>query len=292
MQIVNIEELYRKIESKTICSENDVIRDHFRTINVISCEKCGSFLLPRSNDRFKFKFHCSKCDAKTTRNALKIRNYGMSFIEILYCIYYMALDINLHGIRKLTKLHKNKVYQLHVEMLNLLISKNSRDISKIGGPGDIVEIDECFIGKRKNNVGRINRQKIIFGAISRETRDFRMIIVERRTKAALGDAIQQLVAQGSTVYSDSFSSYFAFFNENFNYSHQAVNHRYNFVNPADGTHTQNIENLWCRFKKFKRRKEYSKVKLLEGYMVEFSMRKRNRLTDFSLFKYLLELIFE
>jgi len=181
MEIMNIDELYNKIENKRITSEDDVISDHFKFINIISCQKCGNLLLPKTNIKFKYKFHCSRCDAKTTRNMLKINSCGASFTDILYFIYYMALDINLHAIRKLTKLTKKKLYRIQMETMRLMTDKSLNDFSIVGGPGEIVEIDESFIGKRKNNVGRVNRQKIIFGAICRETKDFRMIIIERRS---------------------------------------------------------------------------------------------------------------
>ena len=54
-----------------------------------------------------------------------------------------------------------------------------------------------------------------------------------------------------------------------------VNHSITFVNPATGTHTQNIESYWNRVKtKFKRMKGVHEV-MLTSYLDEFMWRERH-----------------
>ena len=223
---------------------------------------------------------------------LRIPRHGASEIDILYVIYYMSLNLDMYSIIKLTKLPKDQVYRIHTAILKLITELESHHHMSIGGANKIVEIDESFIGKRKNNRGRIGNQKIIFGGIYRDDKKFDMRIVANRTRNELGNAITDMIVPGSDVYSDMLRSYAAFFNDSDQYnSHHTVNHTYNFVNPEDGTHTQNIESLWSSFKRFRRRKSYSKIGLLQDYIAEFKFRERGQKTDKEIFIQLMLLCF-
>ena len=54
--------------------------------------------------------------------------------------------------------------------------------------------------------------------------------------------IQDRIRPGSTICSDCWKSYKTISPQG--YTHQTVNHSYNFVDPTTQAHTQNIENLW------------------------------------------------
>ena len=57
--------------------------------------------------------------------------------------------------------------------------------------------------------------------------------------------------------------------------HATVNHSLNFVDPTNGTHTQNVESYWNRVKtKFKRMKGVHES-MLGSYMDEFMWRERH-----------------
>ena len=53
--------------------------------------------------------------------------------------------------------------------------------------------------------------------------------------------IQERIRPGSIVYSKLISQH--------GYTHQTVNHSYNFVDPTTQAHMQNIENLWWQVKR-------------------------------------------
>ncbi|KCZ74299.1 hypothetical protein H311_04737, partial [Anncaliia algerae PRA109] len=137
-----------------------------------------------------------------------------------------------------------------------------------------VEIDESQIGKRKNNVSCIPNHKIIFGGICRENREVFMKLVENKTCAVLGREIISNIKSGATIFTDQWSSYMSFFSNQNLYKHNFVNHRLNFVDPEDGTHTQTIESLWSEFKRLKRRLCYSKQRLIHLYTSEFLIRRK------------------
>ena len=72
----------------------------------------------------------------------------------------------------------------------------------IGGSDSVVEIVETFLDKRKYNRGRLGNQKIMFGGIQRDTKDFFIKIVPRRNSETLREAIIDFIRPNTIVYSD------------------------------------------------------------------------------------------
>jgi transposase-like protein len=65
-------------------------------------------------------------------------------------------------------------------------------------------------------------------------------IVENRTKEILLPKIIEVVREGSIIHTDEWASYRSL-NENF--EHYTVVHKYNFVSPVSGVHTQFVESF-------------------------------------------------
>ena len=82
-----------------------------------------------------------------------------------------------------------------------------------------------------------------------------MEVVHQRDAATLLPIIQAHVAPGTVVHSDQWAAYNRISSLPNVSSHSTVNHSVTFVDPATGTHTQNIESYWNRCKtKLKRMK--------------------------------------
>lgn len=129
---------------------------------------------------------------------------------------------------------------------------------KIGGVGQIVEIDESKFGKRKYNVGRVIEGQWVFGAFCRNTRSCFMVPVENRNRDTLLAIIKDRILPGTTVISDCWKAYDCLESEGF--QHLTVNHSYNFVDPETAAHTNTIERQWREVKRrvpmFGRRKHH------------------------------------
>ena len=144
---------------------------------------------------------------------------------------------------------------------------------KIGGEGHIVEIDESMFTRRKNHAGRIFPQQWIFGGLCGDTGECFLVKVPDRSAETLVAAIKSNVASGSTIYTDCWRGYSTRELEEAGYTHLTVNHKFHFVDPESGVHTQNIERLWGSAKWRNKRHCGTARQNLDSYLVEFMWRQ-------------------
>jgi transposase-like protein len=75
--------------------------------------------------------------------------------------------------------------------------------------------------------------------------------VQRRNAQTLLPIIQNVVRPGSTIHTDEWAAYNAL-GQSEQYFHHRITHKYNFVDPISGVHTQHVESfnnkLKCRIK--------------------------------------------
>ena len=146
-----------------------------------------------------------------------------------------------------------------------------KDSSPIGGPGEVVEVDESKFGKRKYNKGRRVDGVWVFGGIDRRTRECFLIPVKDRTADTLIPLIKQYIRPGTTIMTDCWKSYSTLQEEG--YIHGTVNHSYEYVNSVTGDNTQMIESTWRVVKqslpKFGTTKEQ-----YDSYFEEFMFRRK------------------
>lgn len=116
------------------------------------------------------------------------------------------------------------------------------DGPRIGGPCQIVQIDEALIGRRKYNRGRVVEGTWVVGMVAQNGQlRLERCPGNRRTSAVLHEMISRHVEPGSEIHTDGWRAYQGL--ENLGYTHRVVNHSVEFVAP-DGTHTQRIESQW------------------------------------------------
>ena len=123
-----------------------------------------------------------------------------------------------------------------------------------------IEIDEAVItSRRKGLIGRFpNAILWIFGLYSRENRFGYIFPVSNRQSDSLIPLIDQFVTNGSTIYSDEFSTYVTRTGQSRiirlldhkRLQHYWVNHSISFVNPLDhNINTNHIERMWRSLRK-------------------------------------------
>ena len=161
----------------------------------------------------------------------------------------------------------------------------------IGGPDDIVEIDETMLSHAKYNVGRFPEQVWIVGGISRNTGDCFAEVVPDRKADTLIPLIRKRVKKQTTIFTESWKAY-DMLDEN-EYKHYTVNHSENFLNPNDrNINTQKIERMWRSLKQFKVKSYGVSYEEIDGHIAEFIFRKYYKITAKNAFEYTLQLIKE
>jgi len=149
--------------------------------------------------------------------------------------------------------------------LRLVLQSGS--ITKFGGSGNEVELDEAFVGGSVRNMHKSRRLRInqernkttqaqnavkgryanktaVFGVLDREQRKVRATVVPMVKRAILQAEILKQVQPGSKVYTDTSPVYDGLAKE---YAHEMVNHLQHYV---DGrVHTNGLENFWSLLKR-------------------------------------------
>ncbi|KAI4293528.1 hypothetical protein PAPHI01_2802, partial [Pancytospora philotis] len=274
----NVEELFKRVKNYEIRTIDDVL--HYvekprLVIRLVPCTKCRRPMRKKNETAVLIDYQCNRCT--TFKRLFKIQsafNTNLSIPQLLRFLVYFTLNINNDAIEDLLEVSKGTVNMLVVTTQSLIQHKLAAAPVRLGGPGRCVQMDESYFGKRKYNTGRLRRYVWVFGAIDVTSREFMMHSVPNRKCESIGPLIKEYVLRDSTVHTDKYATYLSFFSRTDEYEHGYVNHKLHFVDPETGIHTQHIENLWGQFKKFKRRKCYSKLRYLDYYIAEFTLRKK------------------
>ncbi|KII65705.1 hypothetical protein RF11_16117 [Thelohanellus kitauei] len=153
----------------------------------------------------------------------------------------------------------------------------------IGGPGVIVEIDECKLGKNKHHRGHPVKGAWVLDGVERTSeRKLFLVEVPDRTANTLLSIISTHVLPGSTIITDCFRSYH---NLGHLYNHLTVNHSETFRDPITGACTNTVEGTWNALKlKIAPRNRTNSVdeegniieSTIDDFLAEFQWRRRHQ----------------
>lgn len=179
-----------------------------------------------------------------------------------------------------------------VNKIREYISLNlNADPIRLGGLGKVCQIDESlFSHKVKAHRGRAPREQIwVFGVadVSFRPARFHLEVVPDRSADTLLPIIARVCRPGTEVHSDEWAAYRRIYSRT-GLVHRTVNHSLNFVDPASGIHTQNIESCWAQCKQRIKAMKGIRRDLLASYVAELNWRSNYcdnlRLALFALLK--------
>lgn len=243
-------------------------------------------------DHAQLFWRCSKCsDQISVRSGSIFENIKISLGKALMIIlcYSQCQDIEETRSALVWSSDAQKPALTTVvrffNRLRALIDSRVQDRSPIGGPGEIVQIDEALLGRRKYNRGRVVQGTWVLGMIA-ESGAVRFEVVADRKAKTLLEVITRNVARGSIIHTDQWASYARL--ETLGYTHGTVNHSERFVSP-DGVHTQRIESQWrCIRRRFS--KGGIRHKNIQSYLCEYMWRRACRRVHIDCFYALARLV--
>jgi hypothetical protein len=144
--------------------------------------------------------------------------------------------------------HSSETICVYIKHLHQLIAENVKEQDCIlGGPGVIVEMDECKIAKLKHHRGHPVEGAWVIGAVERTSeRRFFCQVVESRDAVTINAFIERRMLPGTLLYTDRWRGYSDI--SSLGIQHSTVNHSLFFKDPITGVHTNTIEGTWAGLK--------------------------------------------
>ena len=150
---------------------------------------------------------------------------------------------------------KSAWFMLHRIRLGLQQKRGFGAVTKLGGPVSEVEVDETFVGGRKQNMhkdralryeqkGGAQGKAVVQGILDRSIRQVRATVLPNVKRETLQTEVLQQVKYGTKVYTDDAVAYDRL---NWRFVHEVVNKTENYVRGR--VHTNGLENFWSLLKR-------------------------------------------
>jgi hypothetical protein len=225
----------------------------------------------KSPDLWIFRCSATGCSkTKSCRFGSYLSNSKIPFsslLQLLYC--FSSKNLTNVDTAAYTGLSRKAVTEWKASLLEAVTIWILNNPQPIGGLGEIVEIDEAMMGRRKYNRGTLREGAWVLGGVCRRTGHCFLIQCpnNRRDARTLLPLIQRHVLPGTTIHTDQWAGYNQL--SSLGYTHHTVNHTLNFVDPTTGVHTNMQEGLWHHVKR-----QLDSKQSLEHVFIEFVFRRR------------------
>ena len=147
----------------------------------------------------------------------------------------------------------------------------------LGGAGEVVEVDETFVGGKTTGADWRERKSVVMGMMERGG-DVTLKVVPDQTRGSLLPQIRDNIAPGTEIHTDELRAYNKAIPVDL-YTHKTVNHRNDEYVGPEGETTNSIENFFGHLKRsLKGTHNNVSPKYLEAYVKEFEYRFNRRTT--------------
>lgn len=203
-----------------------------------NCPDCGAQLRTTTDTkRHGFRYECRNHGRKrfspynNTFMAHVRTNHNMGEDIVVRIIYHWLRRMPLVALLEDLKISRETAVYWYGFCRDAACAIAWHEYVPIGGPQDIVEVDETHLFKRKYQVGRLNEWNHVWvvGGISRTTKRRFAVMVRRRDEDTLTNLLGECVDHSSYLCTDLWRGYNEC-HEVFN-GHGKINHSQNFVNP-------------------------------------------------------------
>jgi transposase-like protein len=226
---------------------------------VVTCPRCGG--TKHSFIKTRWLWFCKGCKRQFTVKVGTIFEDSPITLDKWMTGMWMLVNCK-NGVssyelaRTIGVTQKSAWFMLH-RLRAVLRPLKFGNMTKIGGSGNEVEVDESFVGPDPKNMHkdrrlRYNKQReeigrggtAVVGMLDRDGREIRTKIVPDVKRETLQTAIFANVKYGSAVYTDDAVVYDKL---HWRYIHDVVNHAETYVKGR--VHTNSLENFWSLFKR-------------------------------------------
>ncbi|KAG0425435.1 hypothetical protein DMUE_6032 [Dictyocoela muelleri] len=282
----------RFANSATACEFYNYLLQNSLIKEDLLCIYCDeNMILKKSSDNnLGLSFRCLNYDCvhyQTTRSVVTgsiFEQFNISPQKVLQVFYYLCGQINLTKISQFTGVGKRTLIKLKKVCLEAMERYFITHPIKLGGIGIVVHIDETMLNHTvRSHRGRAPHQRVwcltMVDTSETPSKGYAEIVTERSSRIML-PIIQRVVRPGSVIHTDEWRAYNGL-DSHPEYSHRKITHKYNFVDPNTGVHTQNVESFNNKLKLF--------IKLQKGCIAE---NRKILLTYFLFCDYFKEKAFE
>lgn len=259
-------------------SEDDIISLLFELELIKSTRVCTRCLRQMHMEKGKCRhgvdrrWRCSVRSCRSSVSLFKDSVFERVHIPIRSCLmilYFKSMRLSCSAISTEVDVARQHVASF-IDAAMLIFDQMSANetFGPIGGPGEIVEVDETHMVTRRDARGRIltGERYWIIGGVCRRTRQSRCLVTRFRRRAECEAFVLSTVAPGTLIMTDKWRGYNRL--DTLGYSHETIDHSREFVSQTNqNIHTQTIERHWRTIKE--NTPQVNTFELLEKHLNRF-----------------------
>jgi len=255
--------------------------------DIMACNYCSEDMeIRESNDNpEKYHWRCFSTTCvhyqctKSIRLGSFFENFQAPIIEILQSIYYYSTLPRQCDVVRLSKKSRSFIQNLRNKIITLFSKYFEKNPIRLGGPGVVVQVDETKLNFNVKSHRGIAPSTPCWAVCIVDVSHFPakgyIELVDRRNAETLIPIIARVTRPGSIIQTDEWRAYNEISKAGC-YEHKKVVHKYNFVDPGTGVHTQHVESYNNKIK--------YKIKMAKGVSNDFRKKFITEFLFFDMFK--------